>query len=197
MIFLKLGEILFNGSEVPESINGGGSQLEAVNQLIGGKRIVDTLGGSDDDVSWSGLFRGVLSLERVRYLDTLRKSGKQVSFSYSQFSYNVVVKDFKWNMKMAYQIYYSITLTIVEDLMRPVTVAIPISFSDVILGAYQEALDIATFIKDGGLLGALGLLGAALGNVPNIDNATISEITGISNAIANANNQVNSLINSL
>jgi len=200
VIFVTLGTILFNGAEVPEVINGGGSQMEAVHQLIGGVRVVDTLGRNDVDISLKGLFRGILSLERVRYLDYLRTSGNQVNFNYSQFSYLVVVKDFKWNMRMAYQVEYELTLTVVKDLNSPVTIAIPTSFSDEILGAYITALDLATLINAGGILGAMGQLGLALEAAEaagGLNNATTEEIAAISNAIANASNEVNNVIGGL
>jgi hypothetical protein len=200
VIFVTLGEILFNGAEVPEVINGGGSQLQSIHQLIGGLRIVDTLGRSDIDISLKGIFSGIASVERVKYLDYLRISGNQVSFNYSQYSYLVVVKSLAWNMRMAYQIGYEITLTVVQDLNTPVTIAIPTSFSDEILGAYITALDLATLINDGGILGAMGVIGIALEAaeaVGGLENATAAEIAAISSAISSASTAVNGVIGNL
>jgi len=197
MIIVRLGEIIFNATEVPQRINGGGEQLEKVTQCVGGLRVVDTLGRSDDDIVFSGLFTGILSLARVKYLDTLRANGDQVSFSYSAFNYNVIVKSFKFTMRIGYQIDYSITLTVVQDLTIPVNIAIPISFSDAIQSAYTEALDLAQFLSIGGVLGKISAVGLAIEAAQDLNNLTISEISSISNAISGAVSEIDSVINSI
>ena len=194
MILMRLGEILFNGTEVPQSINGGGMQKMSVHENIGGKRTVDTLGKSDSDISFNGLFRGIISLERVKYLDTLRINGGKVSFAYSFFNYKVVVKSFTWQMKMAYEVYYQISLTIVEDLNSPVSFPIIDSFSDIIQGAYTQALDLALLLQVGGIIGALGALGIALEAAGDLNALTGSGISSISQALDNSINAVDGAI---
>lgn len=197
MIIVRLGEIIFNASEVPEEISGGGVQMTAVQQLIGGVRVVDTLGKADDDISFRGLFRGIAALERVKYLDGLRVSGNQVTFTYSSYHYNVVVKDFKWHMRMAYQVYYEITLLVVQDLNQPVTIAIPISFSDEVLGAYAAASDLALFINNPGVISSLGEVGLALQAVDVLEDATLSELGTITAAITAAAASVTNAISGI
>ncbi len=197
MILIRLGELIFNGTESPTGINGGGDQMIQVNKLIGGKRVTDSLGRDDADIQFKGLFRGILSIARVKYLDSLRINGNQVSFSYSAFSYNVIVKSFKWTMRMAYQIDYELVLSVVNDLSFPITIAIPISFSDAIQAAFTEALDLAELIGEGGVIGAMGVLGLSLEAVENLNNATTAEISAISGSIAGAIASVDSAINGL
>lgn len=194
MILMRLGEILFNGTEVPVVINGGGMQKVAVHENIGGKRIVDTLGKSDSDIIFGGLFRGIISLERVKYLDTLRINGKAVSFSYSFFNYTVIVKSFTWNMRMAYEVSYNIVLSVVDDLNFPVSFPIVDSFSDIIQGAYTQALDLALFLQVGGVIGAMGALGIALEDAGDLNALTSSAISSISQALDNSISAVNSAI---
>lgn len=194
MILMRLGEILFNGTEVPQVINGGGFQKMAVHENIGGKRTVDTLGKSDSDISFNGLFRGIISLERVKYLDTLRINGKKVSFAYSFFNYTVIVKSFTWQMRMAYEVSYNISLTVVEDLNSPVDFPIVDSFSDILQGAYTQALDLALLLNVGGVIGALGALGIALEGAGDLNALTGSGISAITEALENSINAVNGAI---
>lgn len=196
-IFVRLGEILLNGAEVPQVVNGGGEQLMKVHQLIGGNRVIDTLGRSDTDIKVSGLFRGIISMERLQYLDYLRINGQQVSFTYSIYNYLVVVKSLQWRLKMVYQFEYDMTLTVVQDLNQPVSFAVPDSFSDIIETAYENALDLATLIKAGGVIASLGELGLALQAAANLDALTNSEVANISAAIANSIASVDSAIDSI
>lgn len=196
-MLVRLGELLFNASEVPEIINGGGNQMIARNQLIGGIRVDQCLGPDDDDIKFSGLFRGILALVRVRYLENLRRTGEEVDFTYSFFSYRVIVKSFHWSLKMVYQTYYDITLEVVKDLTLPVTVAIPISISDAIQEAYTEALDLATLSQNGGVLAQMALLGAALDTAGDLNSLTVGQITALTQSIADASNAVQNAINSL
>lgn len=191
---MRLGEILFNGTEVPVVINGGGMQKVAVHENIGGKRIIDTLGKSDSDIIFGGLFRGIISLERVKYLDTLRINGKAISFTYSFFNYTVIVKSFTWNMRMAYEVSYNIVLSVVEDLNAPVPFPIVDSFSDIIEGAYTQALDLALFLQVGGIVGSLGALGIALQDAGDLNALTSSGISSISQALDNSISAVNAAI---
>jgi len=197
LIIVRLGEIFFNATEVPEAIPRGISQRESVNELIGGIRVTDTLGPSYKDISFKGLFRGILSIERAKYLDSLAFNGKQVSFSYSTYSYLVVVKSFESTLRMGYQIDYEIVLTVVQDLTIPINFAIPISFSDAIQAAYTEALDLAQFINNGGIIGAMGVVGLALEAAGDLESATTGAITEITNSISNAVNSVNGAINNI
>lgn len=196
-MLMRLGELLFNGAEVPESVNGGGDQVIARNQLIGGKRIDQALGPDDADIKFNGLFRGILALVRVRYLENLRRTGEEVDFTYSFFSYRVIVKSFSWNLKQAYQTYYEITLEVIKDLTLPVTVAIPISISDAMQTAFTEALDIATLINNGSVTAQMAILGAALDAAGDLNSLTVGQITALTSAITNAGNAVQGAINSL
>lgn len=196
-IFVRIGDILLNGAEVPQVVNGGGQQLMTIHQLIGGKRVIDTLGRSDIDIKMSGLFRGIISMERLQYLDYLRINGQQVSFTYSTYNYLVVVKSLEWRLKMVYQFEYDIVLTVVQDLNQPVSFAIPDSFSDVIESAYENALDLATLINAGGVIASLGELGIALQAAANLDALTNSEVANISAAIANSIASVDSAIENI
>lgn len=184
MIIVRLGELIFNSTEVPQKVNSGGGQMIAKQQLIGGVRVVDALGKNDDDIVFTGLISGIIDQERSKYLDYLRTSGIVVNFTYSSFNYNVVVRDYKPDFRMAYQNYFTITLIVIEDLNKPVTIAIPTSFSDEILGAYQAALTLAELIANPSILSSLSILGITLEGIDDINSATSAEISLMTQSIS-------------
>ncbi len=197
MILVRLGNIIFGDSEVPESINGGGTQMQSTLKMIGGKREIHALGRDDSDISFKGLFRGILSEQRLKYLDGLRVKGEQIPFSYSSRSYLVVVKSVTWTQEIAYQFHYEIVLNVVQDLNSPVNFAVPLSFNDILTELYQESLDIATFLNAGGVIGALGLVGIALSAAQAVGSFTIAEIASLSGDIADAIASVNAAIDKI
>jgi hypothetical protein len=195
LIIIRLGELIFNASEVPQRVNSGGSQMLVKQQLIGGVRVIDALGKNDDDIVFSGLITGIIDQERSKYLDYLRTSGIQVNFTYSSFNYSAVMRDYKPDLRMGYKNYYTITLTIIEDLNAPITIAIPTSFSDEILGAYQAALTLAELIANPSILSTMTELGITLEGINDINSATAYEISLMTQSISACISSTNEVIN--
>jgi hypothetical protein len=196
-VIVKLEDFIFDNAEVPQVVNGGGDQMLAVHQLIGGKRVVDAMGKSSDEINFRGLFQGVTSLDRVRYVDGLKNAGKPVIFSYLDYRYRVVIKHFSWAYRAVYKISYQITLTVVEDLTRPVNYIIPVPFSDAIFEAYQEALDIALLTENPSILSSMALLGEAINAAQNLNELTTSQITQLTGLVSNTVSNVDNAINTL
>lgn len=197
IIFVKLGDLIFDNAEVPQKINMGGSQMQAVHQLIGGKRVVDALGRNDDDIKFSGLFQGITAVDRQRYIEGLRLSGEEVEFSYLDYKYKVIVKDFRAQFQAVYMISYQITLTVVEDLTKPINFVVPVPFSDAIFLAYDEALDIAELINNPSITSALALVGVTINAIQDLNDPSLAQITAASTAISNAISNVNNAINAI
>src|ERR1700692_3272344 len=120
-LILLLGDVIFQEHEIPPRINFGGVQALGTHQLVGGGRIVDSMGSVDDDISFSGLFfsnanAGLDALPRAKELNALRKAGDELEFIYYDMVYLVKILDFKANFERFYQIPYSITLRVIQDL---------------------------------------------------------------------------------
>lgn len=109
---LVLGSIIFEGFEIPEQIGLGGDQMLSVHKLLGGQRVIDTMGPDERDLEWSGLFFGPQAQLRARALDALRISGKLVPFILDTNMRQVVVRSFKWDYQRIYQIRYSISCVV-------------------------------------------------------------------------------------
>ena len=113
-----LGGYSFNSWGVPARINGGGRQQLVVHQLIGGARVIETLGWNADDVCFRGRLRGLAASVEVRLLETLARSGQPVVFSYWSNRYQVVVRSFRWCFERYYEISYELDLTVLADLTQ-------------------------------------------------------------------------------
>lgn len=196
-VIVQLENFIFDNAEIPQAVNGGGDQMVAVHQLIGGKRVVDSMGKSTADIRFSGLFQGVTSLDRVKYVDGLKNAGLPVTFTYLDYRYKVVIKNFTWVYRAVYKISYQITLTVVEDLTLPVNFIVPVPFSDAILDAYQEALDITLLLANPSIASAMALLGESLNAVQNLNNPSLSQITQLSGLISNTISNVTNAINTI
>jgi archaellum component FlaC len=119
-VVLTLGDYTFIRHEIPEKIALGGEQRLVIHEMVGGGRVVDTLGKSYDPISWSGLFLGNNALETAKYLDYLRQQGKPLDLKWSEMDYSVVIRKFNYEFVRLYRIPYSITCEVVSDASKQV-----------------------------------------------------------------------------
>lgn len=178
-VTVRLGEYTFEDTELPQRINAGGNQLHALHQLIGGKRIVDAMGPSDDVITWSGLSRGLEALERMSYIDTIRRVGQLVPFSYSQFSYQVLISSFQYVIVRPHWVEFTVSLLVIEDLVQPVNTIFPSGFADAITDDIAEAIALGDLITYEGVAGAVTSLAAIIQNIPDLNNATATDLNSI------------------
>jgi len=179
MTTLTLGQVTFSNYEIPESINFGGSQSLSVKQLVGGQRIVDAMGRIDDDITWSGMFFGSTAVFRAKFLDGMRVAGAALPLTYNQFSYSVVIKEFRANFQRNYQIPYSLTVTVVQDLDKPFPVLLPVGYDDAIQGMLTEANDLALLIQNANVTTAMLAVTLAINALPSLANATDAELSAV------------------
>src|SRR6185437_1620027 len=148
---ITLGSFQFQGFEVPESINVGGEQKVHVHELVGGARVVDILGRQDDDISWSGTIYGsftIDALSRVIELDTMRVNGTPVNLSWFHYNYLVIVKHFKAEPQKFYQIPYTITLQVVQDLTLGLPSQTIVGIDDAVQADLNTAQDLSNSISE-------------------------------------------------
>src|SRR4051812_44013109 len=101
-VTLNLGGVVFQGFEIPESINFGGAQQLVVHKLPGGGRVVDAMGPDDADIRWSGRLRGSSAEQRAILLDFMRRQGNKVLLTWSLHRYQVVIKEFAADFRQSY-----------------------------------------------------------------------------------------------
>ena len=197
MTTLTLGPVTFSTYEIPPKINFGGDQALAVKQLVGGRRIVDAMGRIDDDITWSGLFFGSTAVFRARFLDTMRIQGLPLLLTWSQFSYNVVIKSFKPSFERTYQIPYSISCQVIQDLSFPIPILLPVGYNDAIQTQIALALDLAQIVNNPSVTNSLAALAAAINLVPDLGLANTAQIATIVSPLLAAQSTVKGAINSL
>ncbi len=112
---VSIGNILFEGWEVPERVCWGGGQRMTVHKLVGGSRFIDTMGPDNSDVAWSGRFLSPDAAFRADQLDLLRKSGSQVDVIFAGRYYSAVISQFSAEQLTQFHICYHICITILAD----------------------------------------------------------------------------------
>lgn len=113
---LTLGSVGFQDFEVPEKITWGGEQMLNVHQLVGGGRVIDSMGPSDRNLDWSGYFRGENAVSRARSIDAIRRAGAKVALRFVDFSYQVVIQRFECTYQLnGYLLPYSISCVVVPS----------------------------------------------------------------------------------
>lgn len=194
LVALRLGEITFSNFEIPERINFGGSQALTVHQLVGGKRVINSMGRVDDDITWSGLFFGSTALFRARFLDTQRANGDETLLTYSGFTYRVIIESFKANFERFYQIPYTINCKVIEDLTKPVDFVAPIGINDAISNDFNMARDIVELLKNGSISDAFSAVNGLIGGIGAIDALGNQQIADLAQSLSDTNTLVNSSI---
>lgn len=211
---VKLGDFTFQEFEVPERMPFGGHQALRTHDLVGGTRVVDSMGGFEDRIEWSGLIMtpkgsqtGAVS--RAKRLDSLRRAGQQLVLTWHEFTYTVLIETFVAEFERFYQIPYKIGCLVVQ-----VGTAAPAS-SDIGLdqmcradmGSINSLVGSITsgpLSSIGSLTSGLSSLGSltstlsgAVGAVSDFAQATTSTINGVLAPLGAVQAQVGTLIASV
>jgi hypothetical protein len=171
-VVVSLGGVPFQDFEVPERIAFGGAQRLAINQLIGGGRVVNALGVDDGEIVFSGIFSGSDAAGRVQALDLLRSTGTAVPFIWGEFFYIVVVAQFIVEYAKPWWIPFAVRCVVVTDPVAALGSAVA-PLTNLISG------DISNAVSFGG---QSGISLAGLGTGPN--GGYDAAITSIGNALS-------------
>ncbi len=114
-IRLILGSVVFRDFEIPSGINFGGRQRLAIHELANGRRVVDSIGPDESEISFSGTFSGADATLRARLLNSLRATGGASKLTWDVFVYTVVLSNFEASYENPAWIPYHISCTIVRD----------------------------------------------------------------------------------
>lgn len=196
---LTLGAFTFSDFAIPPNINGGGDQKIAAKDLVGGQRIVDVMGIVQDDISFSGLFLESQAEEKMKLLDGFRTAGLPLPLIYSLSVYLVTIKTFKWVFDRNYQIHYSITCTVIQDLTNPISDFSFSSYNDAISGLQTQANSLSSSIGNPNITNAMSSVNSSIAAVPSIQDATTAQLASVEaptqNAIDVTGNEITTLNN--
>lgn len=179
-VVLTLGSVVFSDFEIPESINFGGSQMLSITKLVGGDRVIDAMGRDDDDIHWSGRFRGATAEGRAAVLDGLRISGAEVLLAWSSRRYRVVLHEFKADFQQAYEIPYQISCCVLEDMSLPVLALDP-SVDQAVTQDVGATVGLNISIVS--VASSISAVSASLSGAPSLQLATAQQIAGIQTAM--------------
>lgn len=191
---VNLGQFQFALFEIPEKITFGGSQRIAVQELVGGARVIDAMGRADKPLEWTGLFKGPNATERALFLDTMRAQGVAQNLTFGKLSYSVIVKEFSADYERFYQIPYSISCEVIANLGNPVTSLSPPSIDSDIETDYGSAVTLSNQVGDSSLSSLLATVGIAIAAVSSFANASRSSIGSVSGPLASVAARVTTLL---
>jgi hypothetical protein len=112
---ISIGTIELQDFEVPSSVRFGGRQRLAVHKLSSGRRVVESLGPDDSEISFHGTASGAGADSRVQAINRLRLSGEAVWLTWESFRYRVVVKSLVMDYQSPWWIPFRISCVVVEQ----------------------------------------------------------------------------------
>ncbi|GAB0116895.1 hypothetical protein [Acidisoma sp. 7E03] len=114
---VTLGFVQLQSFEVPAVIHFGGRQRLAVHDLPGGGRVIDVMGGADDDIVFGGVISGDNADTRAQLLDALRISGASVPLSWGEQYFIVIVAEARFDYCKPWWIPYQLRCVVRSNLV--------------------------------------------------------------------------------
>jgi hypothetical protein len=112
---VTLGSVVFTTYEVPEFIAWGGRQRTVKTVLPGGVVTMSLMGVEYPPLAWTGYFNGAGARGRARAVYAMLNAGNQVSLSWGDRLYTVVVSDFTSKEQYSNWIPYSVACEVIRD----------------------------------------------------------------------------------
>jgi hypothetical protein len=176
---VSIGDFVFDGWEVPESIKWGGTQRVNVHKLVGGDRVIDAMGPDHADISWSATMLSPDASLRADELDQMRISGQLFPIIFANRYYEGVISNFQADQRKAWHVPYNITLVVWRDqsfvAANPQPTALAAVTDDVSAGLAITSAGLATAAT------ALALVSPILVSMSVIDQGAASTIALASN----------------
>jgi hypothetical protein len=177
---VSLGGIELTGFEVPERITYGGTERMAEHHLPGGGTVVDLLGPSERDITWSGMMIGTDAIDRALALDQLRQSGATVLLLFGSLARKVIVVQFEAEYRRAWWVgQYRIRCFVVPVLPPALESAAGDIAGDL---SAAIALDPTVSAAVGSAQSALSVVGVLTAGAPG----TVALTVSLNNAAASA-----------
>lgn len=114
---VTLGFIRLDSFEVPAAIGFGGQQRLAVHDLPGGGRVIDVLGGADNEIVFGGIISGENADTRAQLLDALRISGTSVPLSWDEQYFIVIIAEARFDYRKSWWIPYQLRCMVRSNLI--------------------------------------------------------------------------------
>ena len=191
---LKLGDFQFKDLEVPESLPFGGTQKLAMHDLVGGTRVIDSMGAFCGPVEWSGWLLGKDALARARQLDDLRERGASLLLQWSEIYYAVVIRDFRADFQRSYKIPYKIVCEVASDLSKFGGSDAGQSIDRQIKSDAAAVTDMGSAIGDGALSGLIDSANSAIDTVASFANAAQATLNNVLQKVTAVRDRAQALV---
>lgn len=96
---LTLGGFSFDGYSTPSHMMGGGKQSMVVHKLLGGGRVIDTLGPDEANIVWSGFFFSNTAYNDCLTLDGMRAAGAVLPLIWGSQFRSVIIESFIYKVR--------------------------------------------------------------------------------------------------
>lgn len=194
---INLGGFIFENMEIPSEINFGGEQSIKIHDLIGGSRIIDSMGGRETNIMWSGLMLGPDAMSRALQLDSMRVSGSPITLSVFNLSYQVVIQKFIFRTERYYQIKYDIELATIQNNNNATGLLGALGLTGSVLSDFSAANAISSLVGFPSISAAMGELGSQINAHPSLETASPQAIQSISTAAQNVSSAISAQISTL
>lgn len=193
-VTLQLGNFIFAHTEIPESIPMPTKQKTVVHRLVGGARVIDTLGVDYDLMSWSGILVGSQAMGRSESIQSMVEAGLPVLLSWSEYQYQVIITSFVPEFEREYQIPYRIECEVIQDLSNTLNGDSSSSFDDLMSGDMGTCTALTSSIGDAGLTSSVGALQTAVSGISSFASATKRQLSAVLSPLASTRTLVSQLI---
>ena len=190
---LALGQFVFKDFQIPESIGFGGEQKLSVKRLVGGAKVVDSLGYDPSAPAWSGVFFGNNAMNDATTLKAMMQGGKSYPLDWDALSYTVVIQSLKLDFRKPFYIPYSIVCEVVTDKSQQVDYR-ELGVNGAIMEDAGTASDLVDQISSPPLTLSMASLTTAIGKVSDFAKATQSTVNSVLAPLATVQAQANLLI---
>ncbi|MEW1780579.1 hypothetical protein AB0305_00120 [Arthrobacter sp. NPDC080086] len=192
---LKLGQnFQFKDLEIPETISFGGTQKLAMHDLVGGTRVIDSMGAFCAPVEWSGWLLGTEALARARELDDLRVSGKELVLQWSEICYIVVIREFRADFQRTYKIPYKISCEVSSDMSKYTMPDEGTGIDGLVKSDAAAMTDMASSIGDGTLSSLIDSANSAIDTVASFANAAQSTLSNVLQKVTAVRDRAQTLV---
>ncbi|WP_438384086.1 hypothetical protein ABHV46_07170 [Asaia sp. BMEF1] len=96
---VTLGSLVLSGPEVPDELIIGGRQILIIHRLLGGGRVIDSVGNDPARLILTGRFIGPMATSRARRLEAMREAAQVLAFSVADLSARVWIAEFSWSYR--------------------------------------------------------------------------------------------------
>lgn len=194
---ILLGNFQFRDHEIPELINFGGEQKLAVKELVGGTRIIDAMGPSHGDPTWSGLITGSDAMQRASLLDAMRIAGQALDFSVFSLRYKVLIASFIYKPEKYYQVRYDITLKVIIDYNAININNNVVNFTGQVNNDLNSVKTLTSSINDVTLTTKIDNLSDVIDNTTSIEQADPQTVNQINDSATEGNQAIDNVLTNI